>query len=76
MILSKTFLFELVLVGLLNLIFGFLISYVFMGQQKASTFDHWKSLLLSFFITGMVIHLFCELTGMNDTYCNYKTLSH
>ena len=70
--LSPRFMFELVLVGVLNLIFGFIISYVMMGQEKSKSFNHWSVLLFSFFITGVIIHLFCELAGLNDFYCQYK----
>jgi len=69
---SPRFMLELVFVGVLNLVFGFIISYVMMGQEKSKSFDHWPSVLFSFFITGMIIHLFCELSGVNDFYCNYK----
>ena len=59
---------EAIIVGVLNIIFGTIVSYLFMGE-KAKTFEHWNSLILSFFITGVLIHLFCELVGINKRYC-------
>jgi hypothetical protein len=61
-------LFEAFIVGLLNVIIGGGISYISMGE-KAKTFEYWPRVLISFFITGVVIHLFCELTGLNKSYC-------
>jgi hypothetical protein len=39
--------------------------------DKAKTFNHWTGVLLSFFITGVIIHLLCEVTGLNKKYCKY-----
>jgi len=61
---------EAFIVGILNLFIGFIISYISMGD-KAKTFDHWPGVLLSFFITGVIIHLLCEVTGLNKKYCKY-----
>ena len=62
--------FEAFIVGIINLVVGFIISYISMGD-KAKTFDHWTGVLLSFFITGVTIHLLCEITGLNKKYCNH-----
>ena len=62
--------FEAFIVGILNLVIGFIISYISMGD-KAKTFDHWTGVLLSFFITGVTIHLLCEITGLNKKYCKH-----
>jgi len=59
---------EAIIVGIMNIAFGFIVSYLSMGE-KAKTFTHWNSLLLSFFITGVLIHLFCEVSGINKRYC-------
>jgi hypothetical protein len=61
---------EAFIVGILNLFIGFIISYISMGD-KAKTFDHWPGVLLSFFITGVIIHLVCEVSGLNKKYCKY-----
>lgn len=70
--LTSRFIVELVIVGFLNVVFGFIVSYVMMGQEKSASFNHWGVLLLSFFITGLIIHLFNEVSGFNDFYCKYK----
>ena len=61
---------DLFIVGIINLVVGFIISYISMGD-KAKTFDHWTGVLLSFFITGVTIHLLCEITGLNKKYCKH-----
>lgn len=66
-----TLIYEAIIVGIINVILGFCISYVFMGKE-AEQFKHWKSVLLSFFITGVVFHLTCEFTGLNAYYCSTK----
>lgn len=61
---------EASIVGILNLVIGFIISYISMGD-KAKTFNHWTGVLVSFFITGFIIHLVCEITGLNKKYCKH-----
>lgn len=61
-------LFEAFLLAILNVIFGFIVSYISMGE-KAKTFEYWPRVLLGFFIAGVLIHLFCEISGINKTYC-------
>ena len=60
--------FEAFIVGILNLAIGFIISYISMGDE-AKDFQHWNQLLLTFFISGVLIHLLCEVTGINKRYC-------
>jgi hypothetical protein len=69
--LSLILVYEAIVVGIISVIFGFLISYIFMGEE-ARRFQHWNRVLISYFITGVVIHLTCEFTGLNAYYCNYK----
>jgi uncharacterized membrane protein YvlD (DUF360 family) len=59
---------EMIIVGIVNAIVGFIVSYLSMGS-KASEFTHWNSILFSFFICGVIIHLSFELTGLNKKYC-------
>jgi len=61
-------LLEATSLGILNVCFGFIISYLMMGE-KAKTFEHWHRVLLGFFISGVIIHIFCEFTGINKKYC-------
>jgi len=60
--------FEAFIVGILNIIVGFIVSYISMGNS-AKDFQHWNQLLLTFFISGVLIHLLCEVTGINKRYC-------
>jgi hypothetical protein len=60
--------FEAFIVGILNIIVGFIVSYISMGNS-AKNFQHWNQLLLTFFISGVLIHLLCEVTGLNKRYC-------
>lgn len=62
-------LLEVCIVGLLNLIIGGLVSVIFMGLEKTKNFSHWPSVLASYFITGVLIHLLCEFSGLNKKYC-------
>jgi hypothetical protein len=62
-------LLEAFIVGLLNLIIGGLVSVMFMGLEKTKNFSHWYSVLGSYFVAGVFIHLFCEFTGLNKKYC-------
>ena len=61
--------FEAFIVGILNLVIGFIISYISMGD-KAKTFDHWTGVLLSFFITGCVIYLIYKLIYKLCFFCH------
>jgi len=59
---------EAFIVGIMNVIFGFIISYLLMGE-RAKDFSHWNTVLLGYFIVGVLIHLFCEFSGLNKMYC-------
>lgn len=63
---------EALFVGVLTVIIGLLVSYCIMyivNPESAKNFDHWWSIFASFFITGFLIHLLCEFTGINHWYC-------
>lgn len=61
-------LFEAFIVGILIVIVGFIVSYISMGNG-AKDFQHWNQLLLTFFISGVIVHLGCEVSGLNKKYC-------
>lgn len=59
---------ELLVVGLATCIIGMVLSYLVMGSA-AKDFKHWRSLGLTFFITGFLVHFIAELTKLNKWYC-------
>jgi len=61
--------FEACIVGLLSILFGGFVSYLLLGN-RSDRLD--KFVLLSFFISGVIIHFFCEITGLNRRYCDSK----
>ena len=61
--------FEACLVGLLSIMFGGVVSYLLLGN-RSQNLD--KEVLLSFFISGVIIHFFCEISGINHQYCESK----
>ena len=68
---NKTLFTETLFVGFLTCIIGFIISYISMKINSPDViFEHWNSLLLTFFITGVIIHLLCEYLGINSYYCS------
>lgn len=69
---NNIFLFELIFIGTITSIIGYIISYITMKINNPDVkFKHWNSLILTFFITGILIHLICENLGINKYYCSY-----
>lgn len=66
-------LIEAIVVGVLVAIIGLFISYIVMvfNDADAAHFDHWGSVGLSFAISGFLVHLLCEYTGLNGWYCKH-----
>lgn len=62
------FLIEVLVVAILTAIIGFIVSNYMMGD-RAVGFRHWDSVLMSYFITGALIHIICEYTKINAWYC-------
>lgn len=66
---------EALFVGLLTGIVGLIVSTAMMVlfecdfQWKKYTFWHW--VLLSYMITGFLIHVLCEKTLLNKWYCKH-----
>jgi hypothetical protein len=59
---------EIIAVGFLTLLIGLIVSRVMMGKE-AEHFKHWPQVAASYFITGALIHIICEATGINKWYC-------
>jgi len=65
---------EVLFVGFLVSLIGIVISYLVMrykSADEANNFEHWKSVAVSFFISGALVHIICEYTGLNHWYCKY-----
>ena len=59
---------EIFVVGILTMIIGLIVSHIMMGKD-ARNFKHWHQVAASYFITGVLIHMICEATGINKWYC-------
>jgi hypothetical protein len=70
--------FEALLVGLLTVFCGSIVSAIvrFASQRKdGKQNSKWTVIALmevSLFLTGVFIHLGCEVTGLNKKYCDSK----
>lgn len=64
------FIGELIIVGLMTMIVGLILSYIFMGKER-DNFKYWKLIALIMFLVGVIIHILCEITGINKLYCKY-----
>ena len=56
---------EATIVGLISIIVGFTLSYISMGKN-ARNFEHWGSVLATFFLSGVIVHFTCEVLGINS----------
>lgn len=66
---------EILAVGILTLLIGVAVSYAMMGRA-AKHFDHWPQVATSYFITGALIHMICEASGVNKWYCRNGHACH
>lgn len=65
---------EVMFVAILLTIIGCLVSYCIMYAQspaELANFKHWGALASSFAISGALVHVFCETTGLNGWYCKH-----
>ena len=66
---------EAIVVGIATVIIGSLVGYVMgklMGQDLPIKCKEWNKnhiMEITLFITGFLIHLFSELSGLNKWYC-------
>jgi ABC-type enterochelin transport system permease subunit len=65
---------EALCVGIATVFVGMIVSYGIMQasipQGETLKFEHWKSVALSFLITGIIVHLLAEQSGINKYYCS------
>ena len=57
---------EAIVVGIATVIIGLAVKYLF---QKNTEMD--MTSVTIFFTTGVLIHLICEIVGVNKWYCKY-----
>jgi hypothetical protein len=58
---------EAIMIGLAEIVIGYFV--IFCMKQANLKFDKHIQMILGFFIIGVIIHLFCEFTGINKWYC-------
>ena len=58
-------LLEASIVGLISALVGFILSYISMGKD-ARNFQHWGSVIATFFFSGVIVHFTCEVLGINS----------
>ena len=65
--------YEILAVGVATAIIGFLVStllmYVFVKDFSTKKYHFWWQVILSYFITGCLVHVLCQITGINKWYC-------
>ena len=68
----KKFILEVITVGVLTTIIGFIIYAIYMYIVKKKNITkrkNLKSFLFCLFITGASIHFICQISGINNWYC-------
>lgn len=66
---------EALIVGLITAIVGFIIATSLMFFEPDFSFERyhfWFRVMAGYFITGFVLHLILEYTGINKKYCDSK----
>lgn len=65
---------EALVVGLVSGFFGLIIStalMLFSHKFSWKKYDFWPRVFLSFFLTGLLLHLVFEWVGANKWYCRH-----
>jgi uncharacterized membrane protein YedE/YeeE len=68
-------LIEAICVGIITVIFGNIAGFIVAPVLKVdlpeicSTWNKFYTMEVSLFLTGFLIHLFCEFSGINKWYC-------
>jgi len=66
----KKLIIETIAVGILMVVMGTVVSYVFFNQSGSK--KDWNKnhvMEIALFLTGVFAHLFCEFSGINRWYC-------
>lgn len=69
----KQLIVEALVVGVVAAVVGLLISTLFMMLDKDFSFekyDFWPRVMLSYFVTGVLLHFIFEYFGANKWYCD------
>lgn len=72
-----TLLIEAIFVGIITVILGYVAGYIVNQLEKKETPDlckNWNENYVmekSLFLTGFLVHVFCELTTVNKWYCKH-----
>lgn len=67
-------LMEAFIVGIISSIVGIIISTLFMLPSKSFSwkkYNFWPRVMISYFVTGFILHLSFERTGANKWYCKH-----
>ena len=63
---------EAVAIGFGTALIGTLLSFFAMAYSQKSfnfKFDHWDTVIISEFLTGVLVHYLSEYMGLNKWYC-------
>ena len=63
---------EAIIVGIISTLVGFTLSYISMGKD-VHKFEHWGSVLITFFFSGVIVHFTCETLGINAWQAGNRT---
>jgi hypothetical protein len=72
---NTVFIKELLVIGIVTAITGFIISTLMMYASDKNfsmkEYHFWKQVFIAYFITGILLHLGFEYSGLNKYYCKY-----
>ena len=70
-----SFVYEILAVGVGTAIIGFIIStflmYIFSKKFSMKKYHFWWQVVISYFLTGCLVHIICEYSGVNRWYCKH-----